>query len=542
MTLNLKSILEMDCLQGSQVLAGHRGLEREVKYIDVLEVPDIKHWLKQGIFLLTTAYAIKNDPAAQAELIRSLHEVKAAGLGIKLGRFIKALPPEVTSLADKLEIPVISIPKEVAYIDIMMPIFNLILDKKENLLQRSEQIHQELTRVVLSGGGFKEIASSLNSITGFPVCIIVGDVPVSLVGNEDFPDLKETVATLELEGFKTPRRLEKKGGHPPCLAAPIVVDGETLGHVLLFFCDERQDKQEQLFFLALEHAATVAALEIMKERAITETQVKLQGDIFEVVLTGNYQSETTIRLRAAYLGWSLDLDYQVLVLEIDNLEDYFLAPTQHGEKQVQQIIRELHSLAGRTLDYFNLNYNLFRRSDSFIILIATEQGKQIPLQKIMEKIIEKTEQRMPAVSISFGMGRFHPGIAGVKKGYLEAKEALKLGPKLQPENKIHNFEELGVYKLLFQIEDISELKSFFQEELGRLIEYDKKHKGELVKTLEIFLQCHGNKQQAAKQLHIHRNTLNYRLQRIQEVLGVNPQDSSRWLECLLGLKISRILF
>lgn len=539
MPLDLNRILELECLQGAQVLAGHNGLNREIKYIDVLEVPDIKNWLKQGIFLLTTAYAIKNDPSAQADLIRSLHQAEGAGLGIKLGRFITSLPPEVTALADKLEIPVVSIPKEIPYIDIMMPIFNLILDKKEALLQRSEQIHKELTGVVLKGGGFGEIASSLHSITGFPVCIMVGDSPVAVSGEKDHPELEDTLSNLDLKGIITPSRLEKKGLHPPCLAAPIIVDGETLGHVLLFFCE---GEQEPLFLLALEHAATVAALEIMKERAVTETHVKLQGDIFEVLLTGSYQSENTLRRRAAYLGWNLDRDYQVLFLDIDNLEDYYLSPSEPGQKKVQGIIRDLHLLSQKTLDYFHLDYNLVRRSDSFVILLARKENSPLPLEKITEKLLLQVEKKLPDISISFGVGRFHPGLSGIKRGFNEATEALKLGRKLESDKKIHFFEELGVYKLLLQVEDPSELKSFFQEELGRLKEYDKKHNSDLIKTLEIFLQCHGNKQKAAGLLHIHRNTLNYRLQRIQEVLGINPEDSSQWLECLLGLKINRILF
>ncbi len=539
MALNLHKILEMDCLQGAKVLAGGKGLDREIKYIDVLEVPDIKNWLKGGIFLLTTAYAIKNDPTAQADLIQSLHEAGAAGLGIKLGRFIKTLPPEVTALADELKVPVIAIPKEVPYIDIMMPIFNLILDKKENLLQRSEQIHQELTGVVLKGGGFGEIASSLHTITGFPVSIMVGETPIAFAGGEGFPDLEDTISRVKIKGIKNPSRLEKEGLHPPCLAAPIIVDRETLGHVLLFFCEE---KQEQLFFLALEHAATVAALEIMKERAITETQVKLQGDIFEVLLTGSYQSENPLRRRAAYLGWNLDQDYQVLLLEIDNIEDYYLAPPEQGRIKAQEIVRDIHSIVSRTLDYFNLDYNLVRRSDSFIILLGKKTNNQISLEKLTEKLLLQAEKRLPEVSLSFATGRFHPGIAGIKKGFFEAREALKLGRKLQPREKLHNFADLGIYKLLLQVGDLAELKSFFQEELGRLMEYDKKHNSELIKTLEVFLQSQGNKQQAARELHIHRNTLNYRLQRIEEVLGVNPEDSNNWLECLLGLKISRILF
>lgn len=539
MALNLHKILELDFLQGAKVLAGDKGLDREIKYIDVLEVPDIKNWLKPGIFLLTTAYAIKNDPSAQTDLIRSLHEAKGAGLGIKLGRFIKDLPPEVTALANELEIPVIAIPKEVPYIDIMMPIFNLILDKKENLLQRSEQIHQELTAVVLKGGGFGEIASSLHAITGFPVCILVGENPVSFAGGEGFPDLEETISCLEFKGIKNPSRLKKEGLHAPCLAAPIIVDGETLGHVLLFFCEE---KQEQLFFLALEHAATVAALEIMKERAITETQVKLQGDIFEVLLTGSYQSENTLRRRAAYLDWNLDQDYQVLLLEVDNIEDYYLAHAGEGGTKAQEIIREIHAIATRALDYFSLDHNLVRRSDSFIILLGKKEKPQIALEKISEKILIQAKNKLPEVSLSIAAGRFHPGIEGIKKGFFEAREALKLGRKLQPREKFYNFADLGIYKLLLQVGDLAELKSFFQEELGRLIDYDKKHNSELIKTLEIFLQYQGNKQQAARELHIHRNTLNYRLQRIEEVLGINPEDSNKWLEFLLGLKISRILY
>jgi purine catabolism regulator len=100
-----------------------------------------------------------------------------------------------------------------------------------------------------------------------------------------------------------------------------------------------------------------------------------------------------------------------------------------------------------------------------------------------------------------------------------------------------NFEELGIYRLLFQVPDAGELRSFAEQVLGSLLAYDRRHEADLVRTLGAYLRHHGSLQSAARELVVHVNTVSYRLQRIEEIAGLKLGDAEDRLTAQVALKI-----
>jgi purine catabolism regulator len=96
--------------------------------------------------------------------------------------------------------------------------------------------------------------------------------------------------------------------------------------------------------------------------------------------------------------------------------------------------------------------------------------------------------------------------------------------------QVLTFESLGLYRLLFQVADRSELRAYVDQVLGSLIEYDRKHRTELIHTLATYLENNNSLQATARQLYVHVNTAAYRIQRIQVITGL---DLSRTDDCLL---------
>lgn len=141
--MTVKEALKIGKLQEGQVVAGQNGLERIIRFVDILEVPDIINWLQGGQLLLTTGYAIKDQPEIQEKLIEELARVNAAGIVIKLKRFLDIVPEKMIQKADELNLPIIQLPAEIPYIEIIHPLY------KEILLRQNEK--------KLAGEMFKEI-------------------------------------------------------------------------------------------------------------------------------------------------------------------------------------------------------------------------------------------------------------------------------------------------------------------------------------------------------------------------------------------------
>jgi purine catabolism regulator len=143
--------------------------------------------------------------------------------------------------------------------------------------------------------------------------------------------------------------------------------------------------------------------------------------------------------------------------------------------------------------------------------------------------------------LSAGVGRPHPGVEGILQSYGEADGALTLGTRLLGPGQVAHFAELGLYRLLLALRSTSELETFYRDRLGTLAEYDRKNDGELVKTLDAYFACLGSPTEAAERLHVHRNTLLYRLHRIQEIAAINLSDAETRLALHLSLRVGDVL-
>lgn len=90
--ITLRELMELSVLGKAKVISGEQGLDRVVRFVDIMEVPDLKGWISEGVMLLTTAYSIRHDPSLLTEVIYTLDNLGAAALAIKPARFLKEIP------------------------------------------------------------------------------------------------------------------------------------------------------------------------------------------------------------------------------------------------------------------------------------------------------------------------------------------------------------------------------------------------------------------------------------------------------------------
>lgn len=89
MNLTVEQALSIYPLNKVQLVAGHSGLQRVIRSVNVMDAPDIVSWLKHREILFTTAFIFKGYPEAAIDLIHRLHAGGCSALGIKLGRYWK---------------------------------------------------------------------------------------------------------------------------------------------------------------------------------------------------------------------------------------------------------------------------------------------------------------------------------------------------------------------------------------------------------------------------------------------------------------------
>jgi purine catabolism regulator len=128
----------------------------------------------------------------------------------------------------------------------------------------------------------------------------------------------------------------------------------------------------------------------------------------------------------------------------------------------------------------------------------------------------------------------------MRTSFREAEQALSMGLQLFGPGSVTCFADLGIYRLLFSLKSNGELNDFHAEYLGNLVDYDQKHDGELLNTLKVYLH-YSAISETARAIHVHRNTLLYRLTRIQEITGVDLEDGETRLTLHLAVLAGEVL-
>src|SRR5689334_7205971 len=170
--LTVREALTIEGLQDVKVLAGNAGLDRNVTCVNIMEVPDILQWVRGGELLLTTTYPLKDSRISLRELIPLLYDKGLAAIAIKPHRYLEEIPEEILQIADDLSFPVLELPLDASFVDVINAVLTRILNYQAELLIRSEEIHRRFTDVVLDGGGLAEIAGLLSGILSKPITIL----------------------------------------------------------------------------------------------------------------------------------------------------------------------------------------------------------------------------------------------------------------------------------------------------------------------------------------------------------------------------------
>lgn len=558
MGLSVSDILELPILADAKVLAGKKGLDREVKQVTVGEVPDIGDWLTGGELVLSTFFAAAKDPGAQADFTRRIVKADAAGLLVKPGRFVKTVDPELISLGNRHKFPIVEIPPEVRWTHIIAEISERIVGEHISLLRRSQDIHQRLLEVVIDGGSWQSIVDTTAELLGRPVVLedSFHEVLAKSTSNggglavmEEFEVQHQEAARGEGHGqhSRTERYwripLKKDEEFPAAVTVPVAVSRDVLGYVSSF---EAEAPLNELDLVALESAATVAAVEMGRELVRLETETRLRGDFVDDLVAGELESGPAIQQRASFLGGDLSRGCLVLIADIDGFGEN-VQVRNLTEQEVQQIKNRLFSGVKQAISARHQNALLTPKSDNVIAFLPPLAGGGDRLMEMARASARQIQQAcrdlLPDLTVSIGIGRFHGDPGATRRAYREAQSALQVSQRLGESGAIATFDDMGVYKLLLGAmeEDPEEVRNFHEETIARVEEYDQKHNTDLLGTLEAYLRNNRSVAATAEALFAHRHTIRYRLGRINDLTGLDVNKSEDQEKLGFGLKVMRLL-
>lgn len=537
MTLTVREVLTMEIFKDCRLLTGEAGLDKRVKNINILEILDDLSHLEPGEFLITTAFNLSLlTRQQQLALMKDFIDKQIAVLAVQTGIYLSEVPAPLIQKAKYFDLPIIELPTNMSFRDIIRFLLGELLDKETVDLDYRQKVNRQLMETYLAKG-MLPMVSTLSQIIQRPVYLYnallqrLGEEPAG----KNYAEARSLTAYLHKKSrghlFKENNLVEicDCPGLADQVLIPIRIGYETHGYLAAhgrhFSGRER---------VSLKQATSICLLELVKkDNALKSRSLEIK-ELMLQLLDGNNPEEC--RALSEALDLQPDADYRVLVISITPGQEQSLGPFDDMNGIELERIAQTLLLAMQRHKVPALT-SLFE-GNSLLSFIQIPEKPGQPDHENYHHLIQRLQQDFPHRSFLVGVGNACSGIENIKTSYNEACVALKAVQMglVKGEKSLCCYDELGYLKLFMEITNSQALQSFYQETIAPLLEYDQKHEAELILTLETYMK-HLNMNKAANELFVHRHTLKYRLNKIRELSGLNLQKPENIFRLFMGLQV-----
>lgn len=498
MTTTLRDLVRFTMPPASRLLAGEDGQHVHVQAVMSLRAtPPAFPELRGGeVALIAPAQALALDERLTLRrIITRLAEVPVAAIAV-LGP-IDAAARDVASAAD---MPLVELPPDTDLRAVERDANRLLHDPELQIERWAAQLYSDLTQQIVGGAGLTGVLRRLADRTGASAaCYSSGGT------------LRAQHISGSTRGVFEALRPAAPGEHT-VLGQQVYIESIAETGWLALAAPTRERWQR----LAAAQGAAALALELAKEQAVKDAETRVRGDLVRTILSGAPADPESLNSQAAELGYQLDQSHIALVIAPANDETPALL-----QPALERLLRQRKLVAPTLL-----------REDSVLVFLPAAGGSTTP------RVLVDTLRQSHAVTV--GISAAVPTSADWARALDEAEQALALGRQLFGEQSVTEFGDLGVYRLLLAMRDSPELWRFYRDTLGPLLDHGASG-ADLIDTLEGYFLARGNVSRAAALLHIHRNTLIYRLQRVCEIAGVDWERAEDQLALQLALRAHRVL-
>src|SRR4051794_30072453 len=533
--LSLAAVLDLPVVRRAlpDVVTGEGALARDIRWAHVIEMPDPDDLLKGGELVLTTGLGAGAEAAHQAAWAASLVGQGMAALGVELGTSWRAVPAPVVRACAVAEVPVVAFHRAVRFIEITEAVHGAVLHAQFELLRRGGGIHRRFTELILQGRGAPEILAELAAAVRNPV--LLEDAGGSLVYYVSGPPGDD----LALAAWADLHRAEARGEAPEGFqAVDVRLMGSSWGRLLALALDSPLDEFDRV---ALERAALAVAVDLLGQQHEEQLRARSRGAFLSDLADGR-ADEGDARRRAEALGFPGSGRGALLPLAAS-----WRAPRYRGGRRDDPA-------AGGGITWTRLAGDLRTAlsSTGFSVLLGPRDVDLLVILGLGPRecdaaLAEHVAHLFHGALDRHGLG---PGDAALAIGG-PADSWVAAGPALRrvrrsagaatalPVARWHDARRPGVADLLHDLRDEPALDAFVIEQLGPLLMDGAPRTRTLLVTLEAYLAAGGRKAEAARALHLERQSLYLRLRRIEELLGVSLDDEDVALGLHLAVRAMR---
>lgn len=531
--MNVEDALKIGELAKGEVITGRKGLLRKIVSIEVMEVPEVGNWATEGILMLTSFYSVKDDFKKQYDILKTLIEKRAAGMVVKLGRFLDYLPEEMIALAEENSFPIISIPKNVSYINVLTPLYENLYEEKRRVKQKFsnpfhdfivedyDKVEDEVERLseILEAQVYIEdclgqllYCSKTFSSDGWRKSNLLFSVPSN-------PNYKKLIKDWKNDIRPSLLRQEKFSDQRNRLIVPLLSKKEIFAFIHLPF--KSQSKFQEVKPHHVEHLSRKLSETILSEQLDLQKERIKEKAKLELLLDKHNSAKNVNREFVLLYFYRKSKD--IPSLQPSRLFDINCLVRKNIKEWMQPLLCE--------------ECILFEKHNQIFSLIQSSENEHQNITSYLKNVCKLSLQNSSIIDVAVSVSAPFRNLKDYDEKIKSVVKIMEIGQKVRPDEKVYTYDTLGIYEILINLSTNSTAMLYADEVLSPFTGND----GELLETLIAFLKENGNVSRTAETLFIHRRTMTFRLQKIKELLNMQLDDPENLFILRFCLKLKELI-
>lgn len=345
---------------------------------------------------------------------------------------------------------------------------------------------------------------------------------------------RTALSRLVAAAARTRRPLTSPANSPTAMSivvAPIAL-GNELAAYLLTAASGYDGRTEDLRLMVTEHAAMVCGIVVGRARVVAAAAGQARRDLFEGLLLPD-RNESEVENWARHLGLKPDQPHRVVTLAFGTDEPGPSGRTADRNEVTAFVERYLHNRAPEA--------TVIGRDEELVGIfpVLTPEPRALDsLKSLVQAGKAAVESRFTDTTLGVGIGNSYVGADRIARSYSEARHAVDTTRMLSGLGGVIVFADLGIHRLLVRVRDVADLRAFASDVLGSLLEHERTNHTDYLTTLTVYFGENNSPQRTARKLHMHPNTVAYRIKRIEEITGMSLNSYSDRLIVQVALEIA----
>ena len=549
MAIYVKDLLMEEEMNGARLISGEEGLDNEIKGVTIIEAPDIVKWINGGEVLLTGLYAFRSCSMEDFKnYIDELVKKKISALILKRGKPVEGAEDKVEYLIQfsrKHTIPILEVPFEISFRDVISRLMERLFNEEVTRLKYFKTTHDNFSALVLGsesiGVAIDQILDVLAKLIRNPVAAFNRQLDCigASEGAERSLEIQKDAQSYEPGIYSNYEYLRQQIDNRQQYIVKVKLN---LRERLYLVITEEEDSFDVMDAIATESAIWALQFELVRQYSVTELEKKFQNDIMHNILNGKIDSISELQKNTSLLGVPINGSFRVIV--------FGLKGEDRDKRDFKSKISDTNLLSDAIACQM-INVKIYNDLDRIVVVKEvnkeqTQEEYRQEIREIVDNVQAYVSRQDKELQVKAGVGKVVEGVINLPDSFKEANEAftfVDIAGEISEDgnSQVTLFSDLGIFKLLCQLDNPELLLEYVPEGLQKLYNYKKPQRDDLLITLKTYLDRNLNLSKTAQDLFVHYKTASYRIEKIAKITGVDFDNANEVLAFRIGLVVYKMI-